>query len=173
MKNNRIHDILIEEKDINELLPETHNIPLASDEILIEISCKCCEWNPHPNIEKSKMVDDDLYNAFFPYMLKMQKHSDKNKHQTIMKCYTPSQSIFQTSVIPRPKIAQFLRHADGEPTLKSKYLYWTLALSAIPIFSYAMLDGITIGDLIPTVYATFWAWTSYNRIANQSEQILN
>lgn len=168
----RIHNTLIADKEVNVILPEKHDMPLAPNEIYIEMCCSECDWQPDPIVETSKTELNDIYDTLLPHMITMQKHSDKTKHETIMKCYTPSQSIVQTNIVPRPRVARFFTHSDGQPTVQSKILYWTLALSAIPVFTLSMLNGITAIDIIPTSYATFWAWSTYNRIRNFGEPIL-
>lgn len=167
----RIHNSLIADKDVNVILPESHDMPLDANEVYLEMFCSNCDWKPEPVIEKSHIAVYDIYETLLPHMLTMQMHSDAHDHETIMKCYTPSQSIVQTSVVPRPKIAQFFRHSNGEPTRKGKCIYWSLALSAIPVFIHAMSDGLSLFDTIPIGYTTFWAWSTYNRISGKNEHI--
>ena len=169
----RIHDTLIADKESNVILEEKHEMILEPNEVYIELCCSNCEWKPEPILERSNEALYDIYNTLLPHMLTMQEHSDKCKHETIMKCYTPSQSIVQTNIVPRPKIAQFLANSNGEPTRKAKWLYWSLALSAIPVFIHAMSDGLSLFDIIPTGYAGFWAWSTHNRIRNFANNSLS
>lgn len=164
----RIHDTLIADKESNVILEEKHEMSLEPKEVYLELLCSNCEWRPEPIIEKSNNELHDIYDTLLPHMLTMQKHSDKHSHETIMKCYTPSQSIVQTCIVPRPKIAQLLAHSNGEWTRKAKFLYWSLAFSAIPVFIHAMSDGLSLFDIIPTGYTGFWAWSTHNRIRNFS-----